>query len=146
MGKIVDLTEPEQFDQVISDPNRPAVVDFWAAWCGPCKMMAPVLERLAREYDGRMTFAKLNVDEFPEISNRFGVRSIPTMIIFRKGKVASRIAGFKPEAALRPQLDRYALPVEDDASPALPGHTGATESAPSGGGLLAGLKRLLGGK
>jgi thioredoxin 1 len=145
MGKIVDLTEAEQFDEVISDPERPAIVDFWADWCGPCKMMTPVLERLAREYDGRMTFAKLNVDEFPEISNRFGVRSIPTMIIFRKGKTASRITGFKPEAALRPQLDRYALRVEDDASPALAGHAEATAAAPNGGGLLAGLKRLLGG-
>ncbi len=143
MGKMLDLSAPDQFDEVISDPERPALVDFWAEWCGPCKMMTPVLERLAREYDGRLTFAKLNVDEFPEVSQRFGVRSIPTIIIFRQGKPATRISGFKPEGALRPHLDRYALP--PTAEDGVPAASGAEAEQPSGGGLLSGLKRLLGG-
>ena len=138
MGKIMNFSSTEQFDEVISDPDRPALVDFWAEWCGPCKMVAPVLERLSQEYEGRMTFAKLNIDEFPEISSRFGVRSIPTMIIFRKGKTATRITGFKPEGALRPHLDRYALAAAKTDSP-------SDAPAAERGGLLGGLRRIFGG-
>ena len=138
MGKIMNFSSTEQFDEVISDPDRPALVDFWAEWCGPCKMVAPVLERLSQEYEGRMTFAKLNIDEFPEISSRFGVRSIPTLIIFRKGKTATRITGFKPEGALRPHLDRYALPAAKADSVS---DSPVEESS----GLLGGLRRLFGG-
>ncbi len=137
MAEVIDLQAPEQFDEVIADPERAAIVDFWADWCGPCKMMAPVLKRLAREYDGRLTFAKLNVDEFPEISRRYAVTSIPTLIVFRQGKPANRIGGFKPEAALRPHLDRYALPVAAAADGPGP--------APAGGGVFGRLRRLIGG-
>ena len=144
MGNVLDLSAPEQFEDVISDPERPVLVDFWADWCGPCKMLAPVLERLAREYDGRITFARLNVDEFPEIGRRYGVHSLPTMIIFRQRKAATRISGFKPEGALRPHLDRYAGPKAEDG--ALP-NAGTPPDAAAGGqarGLLGGLRRLFG--
>ena len=141
MGKMMNFSSPEQFDEVISDPDRPALVDFWAEWCGPCKMVAPVLERLSKEYDGRMTFAKLNIDEFPEISSRYGVRSIPTLIIFRNGKTATRISGFQPEGALRPHLDRYATPKPADE--AIP--NADTQPDAAAGGLLGGLRRLFGG-
>ena len=141
MSNVLDLSAPEQFDDLISDSERPVLVDFWADWCGPCKMLAPVLERLAREYDGRLTFARLNVDEFPEISRRYGVHSLPTMIIFRRRKAATRISGFKPEGALRPHLDRYAAPKPADE--ALP--NAGTQPDAATGGLLGGLRRLFGG-
>ena len=140
MGKVQSVKEVDQFDQLISDPERAVLVDFWAEWCGPCKMLSPVIERLAREYDGRMNFVKVNIDEFPEISNRYKVRSIPTTIIFRQGKAASRFTGFKPEQAFRPHLERYALQPEGGVVP-------EADAAPEGeaGGLFAGLRRLFGG-
>lgn len=144
MADILELSKTEQFDEIINDPERPTLVDFWAEWCGPCKMVAPVIEKLAKEYDGRMTFAKVNVDELPEISNRYGVRSIPTLIVFREGKTATRITGFKPENALRPHLDRYALPKPEageqpnsDEQPEAP--------VEQGSGLVGTLKRLFSG-
>ena len=143
MGNVLDLSTPEQFDDLISDRERPVLVDFWADWCGPCKMLAPVLERLSKEYDGRMTFARLNVDEFPEISGRYGVHSLPTMIIFRQRKAATRISGFKPERALRPHLDRYAAPKPSDG--ALPSAETPAAAGAQAGGLLSGLRRLFGG-
>ena len=144
MADVLELSKTEQFDEIINDPERPTLVDFWADWCGPCKMVAPVIERLAKEYDGRMTFAKVNVDELPEISNRYSVRSIPTLIVFRGGKAATRITGFKPENALRPQLDRYALPKpESDQQP----DSGEQPEAPveKEGGFVGTLKRLFTG-
>ena len=144
MADVLELSKTEQFDEIINDPERPTLVDFWAEWCGPCKMVAPVIKRLAKEYDGRMTFAKVNVDELPEISNRYGVRSIPTLIVFRGGKTATRITGFKPEKALRPQLDRYALPKpESNQQP----DSGEQPEAPveERSGFVGALKRLFSG-
>ncbi len=144
MGKVQSVKEVDQFDQLISDPERAVLVDFWAEWCGPCKMLSPVIERLAREYDGRMNFVKVNIDEFPEISSRYKVRSIPTTIIFRQGKAASRFTGFKPEQAFRPHLERYALQVEGGAAPESDGAE-APAAEGGGGGIFAGLRRLFGG-
>ena len=144
MADILEISKTEQFDEIINDPERPALVDFWAEGCGPCKMVAPVIEKLAKEYDGRMTFAKVNVDELPEISNRYGVRSIPTLIVFREGKTATRITGFKPEKALRPHLDRYALP--KPASDEQPDSDEQPETpVKQGSGLVGTLKRLFSG-
>ena len=145
MGKVRELKTSEQFEEIIKDHERAAFIDFWAEWCGPCKMVAPVVERLAKEYDGRMTFVKVNVDEFPEISRRYSVRSIPTMIIFREGKAATRISGFKPEGQLRPHIDRYALKAGDDEGELAAVGAGEAVSSGGGGGLIAGLKRLFGG-
>lgn len=91
------------------------LVDFYADWCGPCKAVAPVVERLAKEYRGRVTFGKLNIDGSRRGAARFGVRSIPTLILFRDGKQVSRVQGYIPDHALRTYLDRYAPPPEDDA-------------------------------
>lgn len=145
MGKVKELKAPEQFEEIIKDPGRAAFIDFWAEWCGPCKMVGPVVERLAKEYDGRMTFTKVNVDEFPEISRRYGVRSIPTMIIFREGRAATRITGFKPEAQLRPHIERYARKAGDGEGELAAVGAGEPGSPDGGGGLFAGLKRLFGG-
>lgn len=85
------------------------VVDFWAEWCGPCRMVSPIIEQLASEYAGRVTFGKLNVDENPMVSSRFGVQSIPTIMVFKDGKLADRLVGALPkqhiESRFRPYLE-----------------------------------------
>jgi len=88
------------FDEQVGSSTIPVVVDFWAEWCGPCKMVAPILDEIAQEKAGALTVAKLNVDDNPEIARRFGVMSIPTMIVFREGQEAARIVGAKSKAQL----------------------------------------------
>ena len=86
------------------------VVDFWAPWCGPCMMMAPVLEELAEEYAGRVTFGKLNTDENPTTTERFGVMGIPTLVILQGGNEVERVVGAVPKQEIRNVLDRYLQP------------------------------------
>ena len=83
------------------------LVDFWAEWCGPCKMIAPILEEIAEEQAGKLKVAKLNVDEAPAIAQRFEVMSIPTLIVFQDGKPAKRLVGAKPKAALVKDLSEF---------------------------------------
>lgn len=82
------------------------VVDFWASWCGPCRMMAPIIESLAKEYAGRIVFGKLNVDENPATSRKFGIMSIPTLIIFRDGQISDKIIGAVPKTVLEGRILR----------------------------------------
>ena len=82
-------------------------MDFWAEWCGPCKMIAPILREIASEQDGKLRVAKLNVDDAPDIARRFGVMSIPTLILFNGGEPAKRVVGAKPKAALLGELAEY---------------------------------------
>jgi len=89
----------------------PVVVDFWADWCGPCHMMAPVFAKLAGEFRGRLKFAKLDVDANPATADAYGIRGIPTLIVFRDGEEADRIVGYLPEAHLRMALERHLQPV-----------------------------------
>ncbi len=96
------------FDRVIREANVPVVVDFWAPWCGPCHMIAPALEALAKEFAGRLLVAKLNVDENPVTASRFGVMSIPTLIVFRNGEPVDRIVGALPAPVLRERIRRAA--------------------------------------
>ena len=91
-------------NRVLHSPE-PVVVDFWAEWCGPCRMMAPVLEQLAGELEGRVSFAKLNVDENPDLSGRYGVEGIPTLIVFAEGEEVGRIVGFAPKAQILHSLE-----------------------------------------
>lgn len=100
---IVTLTEAT-FDEVVAGSTEPVVVDFWAEWCGPCKMIAPILDEIATEKDGDAVIAKLNVDENPSIAQRYGVMSIPTMLVFRDGEVDKRVVGAKGKAQLLEEL------------------------------------------
>ncbi len=95
------------FDQVIGRSDKPVLVDFWAPWCGPCRMIAPTVEQLAREFAGRAVVAKLNVDDNPRAAERFDVRGIPTLMIFKGGRVAERLVGAQPAAVLRQALARH---------------------------------------
>ncbi len=83
------------------------LVDFWAPWCGPCRMVAPVIDQLAREYSGKVVFGKLNVDENPRVAGSFGIQSIPTMMIFKNGKAVDVIVGAMPKGALEAKLKQH---------------------------------------
>ncbi|MSQ25952.1 MAG: thioredoxin [Dehalococcoidia bacterium] len=95
MGKPVEVNDTN-FDQQVLKSSIPVVVDFWAVWCGPCRMIAPIVEELANEYEGRVQFAKLNVDDNPRVSTQFGIRSIPTLLVFKDGKPVDQIVGAVP--------------------------------------------------
>ena len=95
----------KDFENRVLGSTEPVVVDFWAEWCGPCRMMAPVLDQLAGELEGRVSFAKLNVDENPELSIRYGVEGIPTLVVFAQGEEIGRIVGFAPKAHLLHNLE-----------------------------------------
>ena len=93
------------FDEKVLKPSRPVLVDFWAEWCGPCKMIAPVVEELAQDYDGQMDFAKLDVDGNPDTALAYGVRSIPTLLIFQAGQPVSQIVGAVSKGKLKERID-----------------------------------------
>jgi thioredoxin 1 len=103
---IVTLTT-STFDETVAGSDTPVVVDFWAEWCGPCKMIAPILSEIAKEQAGKITIAKLNVDENPDIAMRFNVMSIPTLLVFNRGEIAKRLVGAKGKGQLLQELDEF---------------------------------------
>jgi thioredoxin 1 len=103
---IVNVSEAT-FEQEVLKADLPVLVDFWAEWCGPCKMVAPILEEIADEQAGALRIAKVNVDEAPELARRFQVMSIPTMILFRDGEPAAQIVGAKGKAQLLEELSAH---------------------------------------
>jgi thioredoxin 1 len=104
---IVTLNK-ENFDQEVLKSAKPILVDFWAEWCGPCKMLAPILDELAQEYDGRIRIGKLNIDEFQDLAVQYGIRSIPTLLIFQKGQVTEQMVGLRSKRDLKTSFDRAA--------------------------------------
>lgn len=97
--------DDSNFDKVVLQAKIPTLVDFWATWCGPCRMVAPVVDELSAEYDGRINFAKVDVDQNPQVASKYGIMSIPTLIIFKGGQPVSNIVGFRPKAELKKNLE-----------------------------------------
>ncbi len=105
-AEIVNLTD-QDFNTQTKDAEQPIFVDFWATWCGPCRMLAPVIEELASDYEGKVQVARLNVDENRTTAEKFEIFSIPTMILFKGGNEVARIAGFRPKRDIARFLDGH---------------------------------------
>ncbi|MCF6096187.1 thioredoxin [Thermovorax subterraneus] len=101
--KPITLTD-DNFEQEVLNSDIPVLVDFWAPWCGPCRMMAPVIDELAAEYEGRIKVGKLNVDENPNSASAFGIMSIPTLILFENGQPSKKMIGFRPKSEIVSEL------------------------------------------
>ncbi len=97
---------PTSFNQLIQQSKLPVVVDFWAEWCGPCKMVSPSLERIAKEYSGKLLVVKINVDEKPHIAAQYQIQSIPTIMMFQNGQAVMRLVGAQPYESLKRQIQR----------------------------------------
>lgn len=106
-ANIINLTQ-DNFSKEVLESSTPILVDFWAEWCGPCKMIAPVLDELAEEYDGKVRIGKVNIDNEQGLAAEYGVRAIPTLLLFQKGQVAEQIVGLKSKRDLKNSFDKVA--------------------------------------
>jgi thioredoxin 1 len=104
MAKPKDVTDND-WETAVLKADKPVLVDFWAPWCGPCRMVAPIVEELADEYEGKVQFAKLNTDDNPATAMKYGIRSIPTLLVFKNGEPVGQIIGFRPKSDLAKRLD-----------------------------------------
>ena len=93
------------FDELVLKSDKPVLVDFWAEWCGPCRMVGPIVEELAKDYEGKAVIGKVNVDENSEISGKFGIRNIPTLLVFKNGEIVDKQVGVAAKTALASKLD-----------------------------------------
>jgi len=100
---VIEISD-KNFENEVIKSNIPVIIDFWAVWCGPCRMLAPITEKLAKEYAGKVKFCKLNVDENPEMSSKYQVMSIPLLLFFKDGKQMDSIVGAVPESVIQPKI------------------------------------------
>ncbi len=105
MPKPAEVTDAN-FETEVVKSDKPVLVDFWAPWCGPCRMVAPLVEELAEEYEGKVKFVKLNTDDNVNIATRYGIRSIPTLLMFKGGEPIDQIIGFRPKGDLKKTVDK----------------------------------------
>jgi len=111
---VLELSESLFDDQVLeSSKHKPVLVDFWAPWCGPCRMLGPIIGKLSHEYEGRVQFVKINADHAPELSQRYRIRSIPTVMLFRQAEVVDQFMGLKQESEIRRFIDAHLPRIED---------------------------------
>jgi len=108
----INVTD-EAFEKTVLESSLPVVVDFWAPWCGPCKMVAPILDKIAEEYAGKLIVAKVNTDEHSEWAMKYGVQGIPTMLLIYDGKIVNRQVGALPEPMLREVIEQFLDAVKD---------------------------------
>lgn len=108
MSKITEANE-NNFNEIVIEAKLPVLVDFWAPWCGPCKAISPIVDELAVEYGKKVNFVKLNVDDFPMVPSKYGIHSIPTLILFKGGKPMQQVVGLKTKQDLKKLLDTSLL-------------------------------------
>lgn len=108
MAKAVTITD-DNFEDVVLKSDKPVLVDFWATWCGPCLMMAPVVDELAGDFEGSAVIGKLDVDSNPETAAKFGIRSIPTMLVFKNGEIADKVVGASSKADLQKRIEKVSV-------------------------------------
>ena len=104
-GNLVQLSD-DSFKKEVLESDKPVLVDFWATWCAPCRMIAPSIEEIAKEYEGKLKVGKLDVDNNPNVASMFGIRSIPTLLIFKGGKVVEQIVGAVPKGNITSKLEK----------------------------------------
>ncbi|MEH2292414.1 thioredoxin [Nostoc sp.] len=106
MSKAAQVTD-SSFKQEVLDSDVPVLVDFWAPWCGPCRMVAPVVEEISEQYEGQIKVVKVNTDENPQVASQYGIRSIPTLMIFKGGQKVDMVVGAVPKTTLATTLEKY---------------------------------------
>lgn len=107
MSEVVTEVKEADFKSVVLDSELPVLVDFWAPWCGPCRMVAPVVEEIAQQYEGKVKVVKLNTDENPQIASQYGIRSIPTLMVFKDGEKQEMVVGAVPKTTLANTLEKH---------------------------------------